>query len=395
MRQSHTRELQQAPDLQSPEQTLQEPGSDNAFAASLLSQVGAGEPLDSGVAERLGAAMGHDFSHVVVHTGRAAQGACEEHGANAFTKGSHLYFAAGAYNPDSGAGEALLRHELFHVIQGDTGNLGGQSTEHSDPADSLEQEARASAMSDVEGERPGPFSERRDGPILRDDKDKDDPRTPVTGLNSAIVSATGGGHGGLHGSSAKGGHGANVNASVDGGQLIVNGPTVEFQGTGVFNHETYKLDGQSLLFGGTQTLDSSTRIAVYTWGGVPESQGGKIVAEATSTNGGKLDRVGAEGPFYDGGDQDRMGFMADSPGAATKTARLYDSPGWAGVPMNMSGGSVVRTKGSDNFTSAWSFTLAGGAPFHGSCWNWSVPWGMTIASSGEGSGKDRSTGCRG
>jgi len=380
--------------VRTPEQQAhQEPALGNAFANDLLTQAGAGAPLDPDVAERLGAAMGHDFSHVFVHTGESAQRACEEHGANAFTKGSHLYFAAGQFDPDSTTGEALLRHELFHVIQGDTGRVDGVSEGHSEPSDRVEREARAQSMSEPGGERPGPFPERRDGPILRDpdkdaDEEEEDTRTSVTALNGSIVSATGGGHGALHGSSARGGHGSHVSASAQGGQLIVNGPTVEFKGTGVFHHESYKLDGQSLFFGGTQTLDSSTRIAVYTWGGVPESEGGKVVAEAISTNGGKIDRVGKEGPFYDGGDSDRMGYLADTPGAATKTARLYDSPGWGALPLHMSGGSAVRTKGSDNFTSAWSFTLAGGAPYHGACWNWSVPWAMTLSGSGHGTGEE-------
>ncbi|MQP67339.1 DUF4157 domain-containing protein [Niveispirillum sp. SYP-B3756] len=54
-----------------------------------------------------------DFSDIRVHVGPEAPSI----GALAFTTGSNLYFAPGQYNPDTPQGQALLGHELTHVIQ--------------------------------------------------------------------------------------------------------------------------------------------------------------------------------------------------------------------------------------------------------------------------------------
>jgi hypothetical protein len=59
------------------------------------------------------AALSADFSGVRVH---------EDHGATmlgvrAFTQGSEIHFAPGAYAPHSAAGQTLLGHELSHVVQ--------------------------------------------------------------------------------------------------------------------------------------------------------------------------------------------------------------------------------------------------------------------------------------
>lgn len=62
--------------------------------------------------------LGHDFSRVRVHTGPRAAAQAQELDARAFTLGNDVAFAAGAYDPGSREGQALLAHELAHVKLG-------------------------------------------------------------------------------------------------------------------------------------------------------------------------------------------------------------------------------------------------------------------------------------
>lgn len=79
----------------------------------LVRPSGGGRPLPDMVRTKMENFFGADFSDVRVHVGPEAPSI----GALAFTMGSSLYFAPGQYNPDSPQGQALLGHELTHVIQ--------------------------------------------------------------------------------------------------------------------------------------------------------------------------------------------------------------------------------------------------------------------------------------
>jgi Domain of unknown function (DUF4157) len=105
-----------------------------------------GQPLDAASRVTMERRLEHDFSHVRVHAdGQAARSAAAL-GARAWTVGPHVTFAAGAYQPGGAAGDALLAHELVHVMQQDgaapaaTGSL-----TLGDPDDPAEREAAASA----------------------------------------------------------------------------------------------------------------------------------------------------------------------------------------------------------------------------------------------------------
>ena len=90
-------------------------GSGNLQA--IQSQLGSGKPLDSGVRSHMESAFGHDFSRVRVHTDAAAAGVANNLNARAFTLGKDIAFGAGEYAPGSLIGDALIAHELAHVIQ--------------------------------------------------------------------------------------------------------------------------------------------------------------------------------------------------------------------------------------------------------------------------------------
>lgn len=78
-----------------------------------------GHPLPAPVQAKMEGALGHDFANVRVHSGEEAGSI----GAVAFTRGSHIHFAPGRYNPHSAAGQRLLGHELAHVVQQRAGRV--------------------------------------------------------------------------------------------------------------------------------------------------------------------------------------------------------------------------------------------------------------------------------
>ena len=92
---------------------LAEPGSPAALVATL----GAGERLDPGTASRMEGAFGQSFADVRIHTDATAARLADEHDARAFTIGSHVAFGASAYRPGVPEGDALVAHELAHVVQ--------------------------------------------------------------------------------------------------------------------------------------------------------------------------------------------------------------------------------------------------------------------------------------
>jgi len=98
--------------------------------------------------------LGHNFADVRVHTDDRAAAAASLLGAEAYAHGSDLVFNAGAYNPEAGDGEALLAHELTHVVQQRSGETAGLSRGSVAPDGLLEREAEwaaeeASAPGDV------------------------------------------------------------------------------------------------------------------------------------------------------------------------------------------------------------------------------------------------------
>jgi Domain of unknown function (DUF4157) len=79
--------------------------------------IGDGHPLDSITARRFGPHVGDHIRHVRVHTGPTAAAAARAVGASAFTAGHDIVFGAGAYAPETAAGQRLIAHELAHVTQ--------------------------------------------------------------------------------------------------------------------------------------------------------------------------------------------------------------------------------------------------------------------------------------
>jgi hypothetical protein len=90
---------------------------DAGTAASLQAQLGEGQRLGGGVRARMEPAFGAGFSDVRVHTDTAAASLSARQNARAFTVGRHVAFGEGEYRPGTPVGDALLAHELAHVVQ--------------------------------------------------------------------------------------------------------------------------------------------------------------------------------------------------------------------------------------------------------------------------------------
>ena len=129
--------------------------------AQIQAQLTTGHPLDAGAKARMGAAFGQDFSSVRVHTGGEAAGLSEQLNARAFTVGSDIAFGAGEYQPGTLVGDALIAHELAHVVQQNGGN--GPHTKGDGDHDDLFEEdadiAAAGAVAATWGGVQGPISE--------------------------------------------------------------------------------------------------------------------------------------------------------------------------------------------------------------------------------------------
>lgn len=84
---------------------------------AVQARLGGGRPLDGPVRSRMESAFGASFTGVRLHTD--SQAATLSHGlrARAFTVGEHVAFNAGEYQPGTPVGDALIAHELAHVIQ--------------------------------------------------------------------------------------------------------------------------------------------------------------------------------------------------------------------------------------------------------------------------------------
>ncbi|MCL1493072.1 MAG: DUF4157 domain-containing protein [Pseudanabaena sp. Salubria-1] len=85
--------------------------------SSIQSARGSGQPLDAGLQENMGQAMGADFSGVKVHTDSHSDQLNQSIQAKAFTTGQDVFFRQGAYDPNSRGGQELIAHELTHVVQ--------------------------------------------------------------------------------------------------------------------------------------------------------------------------------------------------------------------------------------------------------------------------------------
>jgi hypothetical protein len=113
---------------------------------AIQAQLGPGRSLDGSVSSRMTRAFGQDFSHVRVHTDANAVELSTSLNARAFTLGEHIAFGAGEYQPGTMIGDALIAHELAHVMQQSGATASAPLPKGETGHDSLEEEADHSAV---------------------------------------------------------------------------------------------------------------------------------------------------------------------------------------------------------------------------------------------------------
>lgn len=117
---------------------------------TIQEQLGEGQPLSSAVRSRMESAFGTSFQHVRSHTDSTAGALASNVNARAFTVGNHVAFGAGEYQPGTIIGDALIAHELAHVMQqqGATTAIDKMETSNVDYT-ALEQDADRTAVNVV------------------------------------------------------------------------------------------------------------------------------------------------------------------------------------------------------------------------------------------------------
>src|SRR5262249_26470769 len=103
-------------------ETLSDDGA-LASAFSFIAETDGGRELPAALRAKLARQLDVDLSGVRIFTDARAADAAAPLRARAFTTDSHIYFARGAYDPESDAGIELIAHEVAHVAQ----NLRGKT----------------------------------------------------------------------------------------------------------------------------------------------------------------------------------------------------------------------------------------------------------------------------
>lgn len=88
-----------------------------SFEARLATTKGGGSPMPKEVRDEMEQKFGTTFKKVKIHADPMSYDLCEEISAQAFTRGNHIYFNKGKYQPGTREGMLLLAHELTHVVQ--------------------------------------------------------------------------------------------------------------------------------------------------------------------------------------------------------------------------------------------------------------------------------------
>ena len=112
-----------------------------------LRRIGGGHALPDAVRRAMERELGASLERVRIHTDSVAAEAAHTVRAEAFTVGEDIFFAEGAFAPQTDRGAKLLAHELAHVLQRWQGRTepDGDGIRVSRPGDPLEREADAVA----------------------------------------------------------------------------------------------------------------------------------------------------------------------------------------------------------------------------------------------------------
>src|SRR3954471_5499570 len=109
-------ESAEAPQPSAGKQTLVQLAEDRtarAAGSATAAPAGVGSAMPAPLRHQMEGAFGADFSSVRIHEGEQAP----RLGALAYAQGHDVHFAPGQYQPETQSGQALIGHELAHVVQ--------------------------------------------------------------------------------------------------------------------------------------------------------------------------------------------------------------------------------------------------------------------------------------
>ncbi|HSB10229.1 MAG TPA: DUF4157 domain-containing protein [Blastocatellia bacterium] len=124
---------------------------EDADPQKVQTEFGSGAPLDSRVRAQMETAFVYNFSHVRVHTDAKAAALSANLNARAFTIEKDIAFAPGEYQPGTLFGDALIAHELAHVVQQGKQGPGAAPMAMEEGHGVLEQDADEAAAGAVAG----------------------------------------------------------------------------------------------------------------------------------------------------------------------------------------------------------------------------------------------------
>ncbi len=116
---------------------------------AIQGQLGTGRSLDGGVRSHMESAFGVDFSQVRIHNDATAADLSERLNARALTIGQDVAFGPGEYQPGTLFGDALIAHELAHVVQQGGANFSELMQKGDVEYGSLEEDADIAAIGAV------------------------------------------------------------------------------------------------------------------------------------------------------------------------------------------------------------------------------------------------------
>ena len=131
--------------LAPPTGTPQRKAAGGAPMSSAQRARGAGAPLPPATRQKMERSFLTGFDRVRVHEGDAASAIA----AHAYADGEDLHFAPGRYQPGTTAGDALIGHELAHVVQQREGRVSAPQGKDSPIVDDPGLEAEADRMGEA------------------------------------------------------------------------------------------------------------------------------------------------------------------------------------------------------------------------------------------------------
>lgn len=114
-------------------------------------KTGGGSGLPDSLQKQWGPRLGQDLSRFRIHTNNATADIVRKSGANAINYGNHLFFANGAYNPTTTAGQTLIGHEIAHGLQSKAVNSYSAAIPRHNPTLECEANQVGSALAGTDG----------------------------------------------------------------------------------------------------------------------------------------------------------------------------------------------------------------------------------------------------